>query len=178
MKQHLQQIKKARSGDVGAFAELYRAIYADLYHFALYTLKNPADAEDAVSETVLDAFSSIRKLRSEESFKAWIFKILSVKCKRRFLEYGNQPDELTADIPDMGKSFDIAEGIDLRTQFFQLKDDERLIISMHVFAGYTSKEIAKILGMNANTVRSKESRAFQKLSKRLSDSGDLDRKER
>ena len=56
MNQDLQQIKKAKSGDTGAFAELYRTIYADLYRFALYTLKNPADAEDAVSETVMDAF--------------------------------------------------------------------------------------------------------------------------
>ena len=123
MNQDLQQIKKAKSGDTGAFAELYRTIYADLYRFALYTLKNPADAEDAVSET----------------------------------------------------SMDLAEGIDLRTQFFRLKNEERLIISMHVFAGYSSREIAGILHMNANTVRSKESRALKKLLEQLSDS---DRKER
>lgn len=86
--QYLQQIKKAKSGDTEAFAELYRSIYADLYRFALYTLKNPADAEDAVSETVMDAFTSIRKLRSETAFKAWIFKILSVKCKQRFWTAG------------------------------------------------------------------------------------------
>ena len=175
MNQDLQQRKKAKSGDTGAFAELYRTIYADLYRFALYTLKNPADAEDAVSETVMDAFSSIRKLRSEDSFRPWIFKILSVKCKRRFLEYSSQPDELTADIPDGNSIHDLAEGIDLRTQFFRLKNEERLIISMHVFAGYSSREIAGILHMNANTVRSKESRALKKLLEQLSDS---DRKER
>ena len=164
MNQDLQQIKKAKSGDAGAFAELYRTIYADLYRFALYTLKNPMDAEDAVSETVMDAFTSIRKLRSEASFKAWIFKILSVKCKKRFLEYGSRPQALTEDIPDPDGMHNLAESLDLRTQFFRLKDEERLIISMHVFAGYTSREIAKILHMNDNTVRSKESRAFKKLS--------------
>ena len=63
----------------------------------------------------------------------------------------------------------------MRTQFFRLKNEERLIISMHVFAGYTSREIAGILHMNANTVRSKESRALKKLLEQLSDS---DRKER
>lgn len=46
---------------------------------------------------------------------------------------------------------------------------------MHVFAGYSSREIAGILHMNANTVRSKESRALKKLLEQLSDS---DRKER
>ena len=170
MKQNLQQIKRAVSGDIQAFADLYRDIYADLYRFALYTLKNPTDAEDAVSETVIDAFTSIKKLRFEESFSAWIFKILSVKCKRRFLEYKNRPDELTADIPDTAASCDLAEHLDLRASFFQLNDEERLIISMHIFAGYSSREIAKILHKNANTVRSKESRALKKLSDQLNDS--------
>ena len=39
-----------------------------------------------------------------------------------------------------------------------------MIISMHLFAGYTSKEIAELLKMNENTVRSKESRALKKLA--------------
>lgn len=175
MDQNLQQIKKAKSGDVEAFASLYQGIYTDLYRFALYTLKNPTDAEDAVSETVMDAFTSIRKLRSEASFKAWIFKILSVKCKKHFLEYKNFRDELTEDIPEEEISHDLAEDMDLRDCFFRLKDDERLIISMHIFAGYSSKEIAKVLHMNANTVRSKESRALKKLSEQLSDSNKKER---
>ncbi len=175
MYQNLQQIKKAKSGDAEAFADLYRSIYADLYRFALYTLKNPTDAEDAVSETVMDAFTSIHKLRSEASFKTWIFQILSIKCKRRFLEYKNFVNELTTDIPDKEISHDLAADIDLRNCFFRLKDDERLIISMHIFAGYTSREIAKVLHMNANTVRSKESRALKKLSEQLSDSNEKER---
>ncbi|MCI8488885.1 MAG: RNA polymerase sigma factor [Lachnospiraceae bacterium] len=167
MKQNLQQIKKAKLGDAAAFAELYRDIYADLYRFALYTLKNPTDAEDAVSETVTDAFTSIRKLRQEESFSSWIFKILSVKCKKRFQEIATLPEELLRDIPDEGSMGNIAVYMDLRRQFFRLSDEERLIISMHIFAGYSSTEIAEILHMNANTVRSKESRALKKLSDQL-----------
>ncbi len=167
MKQNLQQIKKAKSGDKDAFAELYSSIYLDLYRFALYTLKNPADAEDVVSETVMDAFVSIRRLRSAESFKAWIFKILSTKCKQRFKQIQNQAVELPEDLPAEESSASFDEAIELRHYFFLLEDEERLIISMHIFAGYTSKEIAKILHMNANTIRSKESRALKKLSAQL-----------
>lgn len=168
MKENLQQIKKAKSGDAEAFSELYRDIYLDLYRFALYTLKNPADAEDAVSETVMDAFVSIRKLRSEASFKSWIFKILAIKCKRCFLQNQALPIELPTEIAEED-ACGLAEKIDLRDQFFKLKDEERLIISMHIFAGYTSREIAKILHINENTVRSKESRALKKLSQQLKD---------
>lgn len=164
---NLQQIKKAKSGDAEAFSKLYNDIYLDLYRFALYTLKNPADAEDAVSETVIDAFVSIKKLRSEASFKAWIFKILAVKCKRCFLQGQKQAKELPEEIAGEDETCALEEKIDLRDQFFKLKDEERLIISMHVFAGYTSREIAKILHINENTVRSKESRALKRLSRQL-----------
>lgn len=167
MNQNLQQIKKAKAGDTDAFAELYREIYLDLYRFALYTLKNPADAEDAVSETVMDAFASIRRLRSEASFRAWIFRILSIKCKRRFSERGTLCEALPETLSDDSALYDYAEILDLRNQFFRLQDDERLIISMHIFAGYTSQEIAKILHKSAGTIRSRESRALKKLSMQL-----------
>ncbi|MDE6968361.1 MAG: sigma-70 family RNA polymerase sigma factor, partial [Eubacterium sp.] len=49
----------------------------------------------------------------------------------------------------------------------ELAPEERMIIAMHVFAGYTSREIAKQLHMNENTVRSKESRALKKMRDKL-----------
>lgn len=169
MKQNLQQIKKAKSGDTEAFAALYRDIHMDLYRFALYTLKHPDDAEDAVSETIIDAFASISKLRSEDSFSSWIFKILTVKCKKILKRRLTVTEEFFLNIPAKDTSASLDERIDLRNCFFRLDDDERLIISMHIFAGYTNREIAKILHMNANTVRSKESRALKKLSVWLSE---------
>lgn len=168
MSQNMQQITLAKHGDVNAFAELYRDIYLDLYRFALYALKHQSDAEDAVSETVIDAFTSIQKLRREESFKAWMFKILSAKCKRR-LKSRSQAFEAPSSQISNDNSFDrLAEHMDVRDCFFQLNDVDRLIISMHIFAGYTNQEIAKALHMNPNTVRSRESRALKKLSEQLS----------
>lgn len=70
--------------------------------------------------------------------------------------------ELTVD-----SSLEMTECIQVRKLFFELADEERLIISMHQFAGYTSREIAEILHMNENTVRSKESRALKKMGEQL-----------
>ena len=67
MEVNILDIKKAKRGDVTAFARLYEQVYADLYRFALYTLKNKTDAEDVVSETVTDAFASIGKLKKAEA---------------------------------------------------------------------------------------------------------------
>lgn len=82
MKHDKELVRRAKQGETDAFACLYQEIYEDLYRFACYTLKNSADAQDAVSETVMDAFASIRTLRAEDAFKSWMFRILSNKCKK------------------------------------------------------------------------------------------------
>ena len=69
-------IRKAQRGDVKAFSELYARIYRELYRFALYTMKHPQDAEDAVSETVIAAYENIHKLKNEESFRSCMFTFL------------------------------------------------------------------------------------------------------
>lgn len=159
------EVKKAKLGDAAAFAGLYQQVYADLYRFALYTLKNKTDAEDAVSETVTDAFASIGRLRNVESFKGWIFRILYYKCKDRLREYSQKSEELPEDYKELPAKEQVENGAVIRALFFELGEEERMIISMHLFAGYTNKEIAKLLGLNENTVRSKESRALKKLAK-------------
>ena len=44
-----------------------------------------------------------------------------------------------------------------------MSDEEQEIVGLSVFAGYNSQEIAQMLRMNPNTVRSKRSRALQKM---------------
>lgn len=167
MDQYLELVKSAKSGDAQAFARLYETIYKDMYRFALYTLRNEADAEDAVSEAVMDAFASIHKLRSEEAFKAWMFRILSNKCKNRLKEYTRKQVALEEAEAEASHTQELTDSLYIRKLFQELEDEERLIISMHVFGGYTSREIAVILHMNANTVRTKESRALKKMANKI-----------
>lgn len=158
-------VKKSKNNDNEAFSQLYKEIYMDLYRFAYYTLRNSHDAEDVVSETVVDAYYGISKLKEEKAFHGWIFKILSVKCKRKLKEYTNKTVSLDfgTDIPDLEKErYD-----DLNTALFSLPDRERMILSMSIFAGYKSAEIGKALHMNHNTVRSVQSRALDKLKSML-----------
>ncbi len=146
------------------FARLYEDVYRDMYRFALYTLGHPQDAEDAVSEAVMDAYAGFDRLRQKTSFRPWIFRILSVKCRRRLKQYTQKTVPLPDEMPDEGS---MEEGVQVRHAFSRLTDQERLIISMHLFGGYTSQETGKILRMNPNTVRSKESRALDKMRKWL-----------
>lgn len=153
--------EKAKLGQTDAFSELYEIIYKDLYRFALYILKNTHDAEDVVSDTVMNAYQEIRSLRSPELFKAWIFRILTNKCKQRLKQYTKKTMELPDDIPESER--DLCEEIDVRRAFALLTDEERLILGLNIFGGYNSKEIGKTLFMSPNTVRSKQSRALKKM---------------
>ena len=69
--------------DAKAFSKLYEQVYQDLYRYALCLMRDPHEAEDAVSTAVLSAYEHIHKLRKEEAFKNWIFTILSNICKKR-----------------------------------------------------------------------------------------------
>lgn len=147
------------------FARKYEEVYQDMFRFALYTLKNRQEAEDVVSETVLDAWKGIHTLKSDEAFRAWIFRILAVKCRRKLKSYLNRMTELPADLA--WRERDTSEDMDVRAAFYRLNDEERLVLSLNLFAGYTGKEIAQMLDMNDNTVRSLKSRALKKMEQML-----------
>ncbi len=166
MKHINELVRQAGGGDAHAFATLYEMIYQDLYRFALYTLHHTQDAEDAVSEAVTDAFAQIHTLRDASAFKSWMFRILTAKCSHRIRQYMNRESALDESMPDSAQETD--EQLDVRRAFASLPDEDRLILSMNLFAGYSSQEIAGQLGMNANTVRSRQSRALKKLEQLLS----------
>lgn len=164
-------VRAAKAGDAGAFTELYKEIYREMYRFAYYMLKQAEDAKDAVSDAVMDAWAAIGTLKKEEAFKSWIFAILSNKCKARLREYSNRPGELTEAIADTLQSaagVTSPEHLQLREEFLKLQETDRLIIGLHLFAGYKTRELAEALHMNENTVRSRESRALKRLGEALS----------
>lgn len=157
----------ARNGDTAAFCKLYELYYKDMYRFAYYMLGSTEDAEDAISETVADAFSGIKGLKKPESFKSWIFKILSTKCKRQQAVYATNREHIKADADTSSLSKEdhpYAENLDVRAAFAALNDLEKNVISLMVFAGYNSRETAKLIGSPEGTVRSLKSRALHKMS--------------
>lgn len=166
MNPNTELVRRAKSGDAHAFALLYESVYKDLYRFAVYTLQHAQDAEDAVSETVVDAFAQIHSLRDVDAFKSWIFRILTAKCSRRIRQYVDAPAELDESLSRQEP--DLSEGADLRRALAVLPDEDRLILSMSIFAGYSSQEIGSLLDRNPNTIRSRQSRALKKLEALLS----------
>lgn len=161
-------VPAAKKGDQAAFSQLYQDIYKDLYKFAYYCLKNESDAEDAVSEAVMDAWESLPKLRQNDSFRSWMFKILSAKCKRKMKFYTRRREETDVDELEIPVLEERDDAMELRRAMDILSDEERLIVSLIIFGGYDSGEVADMLRLNRNTVRSKHSRALAKMREALS----------
>ncbi|RHE41478.1 MULTISPECIES: RNA polymerase sigma factor [Blautia] len=146
------------------FAAYYEKVYRELYYFALHTLKNPQDAEDAVSEAVADAFATVEKLRDQEKFRVWIFQILSNKCKRKLKEYTQKTVELPDDLPTGDAT---EESLQVREALDRLDETERRVICLNVIGGFKSHEIGEMMQMNHNTVRSRISRGLNKMKEFL-----------
>jgi RNA polymerase sigma-70 factor (ECF subfamily) len=152
----------AKSGDKDAFCKLYGLVKDKLYRYAFYHLGNRHDAEDAVSDCVVSAYQQIVNLKNPHAFYSWIFRILHVSC----LPYINlQAQQRKTENLEHCKTLQTNEthGIEIREALEQLKKDEQEIVLLAVIAGLKSKEIAKITGMTAGSVRSKLSRSLAKM---------------
>ncbi len=154
-------VESAKEGDTHAFALLYEKYYKDLYRFALCSLKNAHQAEDAVSEAVLRAYEHLPGLRKNRSFKGWLFQITANECRRMF----GRKESYLAD-NDWQEPRETEAGFEkpeLQEMLSRLSEDERLVVTLSVFAGYNSREIAGMLNKRDGTVRSLKSRAMAKL---------------
>lgn len=162
-------IRRAKRGDAKAFSTLYAQIYKELYRFALYMTRHTQDAEDAVSEAVISAFENMNRLKKEESFKSWMFTILGNQCKQMMKKEQKENLKRIENEPEKsGAEPDYAQWHDVRRAFAELDEEERMIVAFSVFGGYRSEEIARMMDKNAATVRSRKSRALEKMRSALS----------
>lgn len=160
-------IKRAQHGDAHAFGLACGELSQEAYRFALFYMKNPHDAEDAVQDACLKAWQKLPCLKKADAFRSWFFKILSNTCKSSLISLRVViPTENLPDAPAENGNTELqAEMNDL---LGLLSAEDRQIVLLSVVAGFSSREIADILGSNANTVRSRLSRALHSLKAQLS----------
>lgn len=165
-------VKKAKNGDKEAFTELMLILKTDLYKIAKTRLKNDEDIYDIIQETMLLAFSSIKKLKQAESFKAWIIKILinrsNTMYKKRyksniisFEEIENYKSQNYSNIEN------IEETLDFKCMCNNLEYEDRIIITLFYIENFTDKEIGKILNLKENTVKTKRTRIKQRIKNNM-----------
>ena len=174
MKVDTDLVVKASAGDKDAFGKLYNFCYKDLYKFALYTLGNADDAADVVSDTFVDIWRGISKLREPEAFSSWAFRILSIRCKHEIGAIMKKRttfniDDLIETPSDDSKNIeeDISESAALAGAMAKLEAEERMIVVLSALHGYTNREIANMMGNPQGTIGSKLHRTYAKLREML-----------
>ena len=152
-------ISRARAGDQQAFAQLYAQYKDKLYRYAYFKLGNEQDAQDAVSDCVVEAYVGIAALKSEKAFSAWIFRILYRCCCAILSRPKDSPLEDDGSLVHR----DAHLAPELEEALAILSDEDRDIVLLNVVAGYKTREIAELLTLNHATVRSRLSRALAKM---------------
>lgn len=157
----------AKTGDKNAFCRLYDLYKNRLYRYAFYKLGNEQDAEDAVQDCVISAFTQIGSLKKPEAFTAWIFRILYCSCSAAAKAQMNRNrndsiDDMTDTLCDNTMESAISK-TELQQALEILKDNEKEIVLLSVVAGFSSREIGKITDMTSGAVRSKLSRSLKKM---------------
>lgn len=159
-------IVKAKNGDKRAFTELMLQIKDELYKIAKIRLKNDDDVFDVIQETMILAYKSLKKLKYNQYFKTWIIRILLNECNK-FYKANNKKIQESYDILDnkIADSYDAEEKINFNFICNKLNKEDGTIILLYYMQKYTDKEIGHMMGIKESTVRTKRTRAKEKLRK-------------
>lgn len=162
-------IEKAKNGDEQSFIEIFMQLNDELYKIARARLACEYDIDDAIQETMIETYYSLKKLKHIEYFKTWTIRILINKCNKiyskRKKENISYEDSFFESYIEDTKQSDIENNVDFYILIKDLNYDERIAIVLYYVAGYKTKEISKILNVNENTIKARISRGKEKIRK-------------
>lgn len=143
-----------------------------MYRYAAWLSRDRTVAEDVVQESLLRAWKSLDSLREDGAAKHWLLTIVRRENARYFerkrldtVDVDNltpSQEALLASAPDEQRD-------DLRDAIYRLDDDYREPLVLHVLMGYSTSEIAELMGLNQGAVLTRLHRARHKLRDEMLD---------
>ena len=164
---NLLNVKLAKK-DKGVFSELIQANLTSMYRVAKGILSSEDDIEDALQTTTLIAFDKIKTLRNDKYFKTWLIRILINECNKIYNQNKKSLNEIKA-VKEESYTIDKSINIDLYDAISKLSDELRVATILFYFNDLTYKEISKVLDIPEGTVKSRISRAKDRLYIMLKD---------
>lgn len=170
-----QLIADYLTGDVKAFNTLVRRWQKPIYNFTLQYLRDAENAKDATQRVFIKAYHNLKFLKNRKKFSSWLYQIALNLCrdetKSKYHQTTSSLDELkeTArfDVSSeteesayqMHSPEDAMERKDLRKVLEKALDripaEQKEVVIMKEFQGLKFIEIAEILGLPINTVKSR-----------------------
>jgi RNA polymerase sigma-70 factor (ECF subfamily) len=149
-------------------AESYKRHVKTVYRVCYTFLKNPADTEDAVSDTFIKMIKNAKVFESEEHEKAWLIRTAANVCKD-FLKHWSRRN---VDITDYSGTLRVENAFEtdsLLETVYALPDKYKAVIHLYYYEGYTSVQIADALHKPQSTVRNYLHEARTLMRERLGD---------
>jgi RNA polymerase sigma-70 factor (ECF subfamily) len=151
-------ILDARSGDHAAFERLATRVVDRLSRVAYLLLRDGAQAEDAVQETLFRAWIGMAKLRDPERFDAWIHRLLVHACADQS-RGSRRYDAVVRALPTEPFARDDVAGVADRDAmergFRRLSAEHRAVIVFRYYLDLPVHEVADVLGLPVGTVKSR-----------------------
>ena len=156
------QVQLAKRGDVAAFEKLIEENKYMLFRVAKVRLKCEEDIEDAFQETIIKAYKGINSLRKVEYFKTWLIKIMINECNM-ILRKRKETLYLEDAAVESIEAVETCNNIEIFDLINSLEEDLKLVTLLYYYEDMPQKQIAKLLNIPNGTVRSRISRAKEKL---------------
>ena len=173
MLQH-QLIEDCRANNRKAQLKLYNSYCDGMFIVASRFLKNSAEAEDAMQEAFVKAFSKLHQYSGEVTFGAWLKRIVINKCldclKAKKLEYVALNEQLLEKVEDDAQDWQVEDGIgieEVKLEIQQLPEKYKYPIMLYLIEGYDHEEISDILKISQVASRTLVHRGKKKLQEKL-----------
>ena len=144
------------------FCQVLHHSRTSLYRLAFSITRNSSDAQEAVAEAVCRAYERYPQLREKEKLPRWLLKITANEARRLCQRRGRTVslDDLPTEPAIPGRE----TGDDTLWQAVQtLPRDQREAVVLFYYEDLTVEQIAKTLNIPQGTVKSRLSRAREKL---------------
>lgn len=168
-------VSGAKDGELGAFGELVRRYQRDAIGVAAVALGSATGADDTAQEAFVKAHRAIHRFRGDAPFRPWLFRIVTNTARNQLRHEHRQsglrtrvavlatadpvsPDEIAVQLADRKE---------LVAAINRLASADRLILVYRWYHQLSEAEIAEALGCRRGTVKSRLSRAMERLRSEL-----------
>ncbi|HEY3105535.1 MAG TPA: RNA polymerase sigma factor [Gaiellaceae bacterium] len=171
--QESELVERAKRGDQAAYGDLVHAYQGIAFRTAYVIVGNAAEAEDAAQEGFVKAFYALRRFRPGAPFRPWVLQIVANEARNRRRSAGRRAALLmrtAADAPSGEAAPSPEAAIESREQreallaaVNNLREEDRLVITCRYFLELSEEETAAVLDWKRGTVKSRLSRALERL---------------
>jgi RNA polymerase sigma-70 factor (ECF subfamily) len=161
-------VRRARTGDAAAFAELVDTRVDRCYRLAWSVLSNDADAADATQDALVSAWRQLPRLRDPAAFDGWLNRIVAnaalmarrhrVRLREVSVQLAHPGDRATTPEPPQDahartEADNVVDSDAISRAFDRLRPQDRMILALHHVEERPVAEIARSLGIPVGTAK-------------------------